>query len=134
MINTAKILSTFFYFWLIWVNISCSQASQSEEAFADSAKSDRIIVAADRVNDYFSFLKGKTIAIVANQTSQIGDRHLVDEEFNFDVAERGLECCGRVRHGYSFGNGSIVRAMRTCERAFALRVVSHHSQSLGSTR
>jgi uncharacterized protein YbbC (DUF1343 family) len=38
----------------------------------------RITTGAENINDYLSLIKGKNIAIVANQTSMVGNRHLVD--------------------------------------------------------
>jgi uncharacterized protein YbbC (DUF1343 family) len=37
-----------------------------------------VITGADQVSEYVGRLKGKTVAVVANQTSMVGDRHLVD--------------------------------------------------------
>jgi len=49
--------------------------------------SNTIIVGAERTTEYFHFLKGKKIGIVANQTSFIKNTHLVDSVHNagFDV-------------------------------------------------
>jgi uncharacterized protein YbbC (DUF1343 family) len=38
----------------------------------------RLKTGAENINDYLSLIKGKNIAIVANQTSMVGNRHLVD--------------------------------------------------------
>ena len=40
--------------------------------------SKKIIVGADRINIYLPIIKGKTIGLVANQTSKIGQDHIVD--------------------------------------------------------
>ena len=40
--------------------------------------SDEIVTGAMQVNEYTGLLKGKGVAVVANQTSMAGDRHLVD--------------------------------------------------------
>jgi uncharacterized protein YbbC (DUF1343 family) len=41
-------------------------------------RKDTIRTGADQTNKYLSYLKGKRVAILANQTSIIGDRHMVD--------------------------------------------------------
>ncbi len=38
----------------------------------------KIIVAAEQTDEYVGLLKGKNVAVVANQTSRIGEAHLVD--------------------------------------------------------
>ncbi len=38
----------------------------------------RLSTGAEEINDYLSLIKGKNIAVVANQTSMVGNRHLVD--------------------------------------------------------
>ncbi|MGB1041469.1 MAG: exo-beta-N-acetylmuramidase NamZ family protein, partial [Flavobacteriales bacterium] len=44
-----------------------------------------IIVGAEQMNSYIDKLKGKRVAIVANQTSVIGKTHLVDSLFSLNV-------------------------------------------------
>ena len=39
---------------------------------------DKIIPGAERINVYLPFLKGKKVGIFANQTSTVGNTHLVD--------------------------------------------------------
>src|SRR6188768_1355689 len=39
---------------------------------------DKIIPGAERINVYLPFLKGKKVGIFANQTSMVGNTHLVD--------------------------------------------------------
>ncbi len=38
----------------------------------------RIIPGAERLNEYLPLLKGKNVALFANQTSMVGNTHLVD--------------------------------------------------------
>jgi len=44
-----------------------------------------IVVGAERINRYRPFLYGKNVAIVGNQTSRVGDVHLVDSLLSLDV-------------------------------------------------
>ena len=43
-----------------------------------SGTSSRILAGAERINVYLPLIKGKRIGIFANQTSMVGDTHLVD--------------------------------------------------------
>ena len=43
-----------------------------------SAAGGQIRTGADRTSEYLPYLKGKRVAILANQTSVVGDKHLVD--------------------------------------------------------
>ena len=45
---------------------------------APNADNDRIITGADRIPVYLPYLKGKRVGVFANQTSVIGNSHLVD--------------------------------------------------------
>jgi uncharacterized protein YbbC (DUF1343 family) len=51
--------------------------AQSSE-FPPNKKTEEIQTGADRINVYLPLLKGKTIGIFANQTSMVGNTHLVD--------------------------------------------------------
>jgi uncharacterized protein YbbC (DUF1343 family) len=62
----SNILRTFMWFSVI---LSSSTFGQSSE---------KIITGAERISEYVSLIKGKNIAIVANQTSLVGKTHLVD--------------------------------------------------------
>ena len=51
----------------------------------DLVAQNSIVVGAERINRYRPFLYGKNVAIVGNQTSQIGSVHLVDSLLSLDV-------------------------------------------------
>ncbi len=55
------------------LNISCSVAQQEEQQ-----EQQPIITGASQLNEYLPLLKGKKIALLVNQTSMIGNTHLVD--------------------------------------------------------
>ncbi len=56
--------------------------AQSSDAAAEmtatGANTEGILAGADRVNVYLPLIKGKTVGIFANQTSMVGNTHLVD--------------------------------------------------------
>jgi uncharacterized protein YbbC (DUF1343 family) len=55
--------------------ISCNGQKNSQQTADDNR---RIIPAAERINVYLPLLKGKRVGIFANQTSMVGNTHLVD--------------------------------------------------------
>jgi len=70
-----KIFQIIFFFSLI-INISCSAQQESTNQPINS--STKIITAAERTEVYLPLLKGKAVAVFANQTSMVGNTHLVD--------------------------------------------------------
>ena len=60
------------------VLISAFKDPSQQEEIAVSIKKDSIRTGADQIEKYLPYLKGKRVAILANQTSIIGNRHLVD--------------------------------------------------------
>ncbi len=58
--------------------ISC-KGSKNEWQTTTVADSTKIITGAQKLSEYLPLLKGKKIAVVANQTSMVGDVHLVDK-------------------------------------------------------
>ena len=63
----------FLFYFLLATNCNCfSQANKS------GSPSTNIIPGAERMNVYVPMLKGRTVAVFANQTSMVGKMHLVD--------------------------------------------------------
>lgn len=59
--------------------ICLSQVGNAQdEVLSSDVFNEHIIVGAERVEDYLPLIKGKSIAVVANQTSRINEVHLVD--------------------------------------------------------
>ncbi len=64
-------------------NISCTAqqkplANSMHKTPTSAKEADAILTAAERTEAYLPLLKGKTVAVFANQTSVAGSRHLVD--------------------------------------------------------
>jgi uncharacterized protein YbbC (DUF1343 family) len=55
--------------------ISCKGQKNAQQA---NDNTPRITPAAERINEYLPLLKGKRVGLFANQTSTVGNRHLVD--------------------------------------------------------
>mgnify|MGYP001770781865 CR=1 FL=1 len=69
-----KLFLTIFSFCLL---AGCA-AQKSQQAVTNNSNTDRIIAGAERMNVYLPLIKGKRVGIFANQTSMVGNAHLVD--------------------------------------------------------
>jgi uncharacterized protein YbbC (DUF1343 family) len=65
--------------------------------FSEVSAQSRIIPGAERTTEYFPLIKGKPIAIVANQTSTIGKVHLVD---SLHRSGFNIKCVLAPEHGF----------------------------------
>lgn len=74
-------------FLLIFPAVSCYSQNMVSEAVGKDISAADVKVGAERTEIYFPWIKGKRIAVVANQTSMIKNTHLVDSLLNagFDV-------------------------------------------------
>jgi uncharacterized protein YbbC (DUF1343 family) len=68
------------FLWTLLAALSISASCAAQKAAAPTAKkpAGRITPAAERLNLYLPLLKGKKVAVFANQTSTVGNTHLVD--------------------------------------------------------
>jgi uncharacterized protein YbbC (DUF1343 family) len=73
-----KVNLTSLFIMLASVSISFSCTAQSAASAATKKSSERILPAAERLSEYLPLLKGKKVAVFANQTSMVGNTHLVD--------------------------------------------------------
>ena len=62
---------------LLFLSLACTQAQQPEDDTSE-ALAKRVIVGAERLDQYLLYVQNKTTAVVANQASMVGDKHLVD--------------------------------------------------------
>lgn len=67
-------------FFTAFVLLACTSHDQTAKC-----KSEKILTGAERTAQYLPLLKGKSIAVVANQTSKIGDVHLIDSLLSRDI-------------------------------------------------
>ncbi|MBL4754181.1 MAG: DUF1343 domain-containing protein [Flavobacteriales bacterium] len=71
-------MNVFFLFLFLLIAVEgVSQKTVYKSRVGRQADS-KIVVGAERMDLYLFILKGKSIAIIANQTSMVGDQHLVD--------------------------------------------------------
>ncbi len=76
--------------------VSCN-ASTSDSASTSVTDSTKIITGAEKLGDYLPLLKGKRIGVVANQTSMVGEVHLVDKLI---AAEMDVKQAFAPEHGF----------------------------------
>lgn len=73
----SKILCSIFTCCLILADISCIHGT-SNHVISEKITADEIIVGSESIAEYLPVIKNKRIAIVANQTSLVDQKHLVD--------------------------------------------------------
>jgi uncharacterized protein YbbC (DUF1343 family) len=64
------------FFLLLWLSITNVFAQHT--LFNEKFNSKPVVTGADRTDQYLDILKGKAVALVVNQTSMVGHRHLAD--------------------------------------------------------
>ncbi|MDX9811523.1 MAG: DUF1343 domain-containing protein [Bacteroidales bacterium] len=67
---------------------------------ASNAGDDKLLTGAEQPGLYVPLLQGKSVAIVANQTSMVGDVHIVDFLMDRKVNPAGLRAIFAAEHGY----------------------------------
>lgn len=65
------------YILFLLMLFACKINAQ-KDLIPESAYTQNIIVGAERLSVYLPLLKGKSIGVVANQSSRVGEKHLVD--------------------------------------------------------
>src|SRR5215813_9051792 len=75
---TSKLIAPILLLAVASCSAQKSQKSTVSKPSAQLQQQDRIIPGAERLNVYVPLLKGKRVGVFANQTSMVGDVHLVD--------------------------------------------------------
>jgi uncharacterized protein YbbC (DUF1343 family) len=102
----------FILLFLISILFACTNAQKEES---------RIIVGAEQTETYFPLLKGKKIGVIANQTSMIGNTHLIDSLIGsgFNVRKAfGPE------HGFRGDAADGEKVDNTIDRKTGIQIVS----------
>ncbi len=63
----------------------CACAPDAQVKMKKTQSNDAIVTGAERTDQYLALLKGKRVAIVGNQTSILGEEHLVDALLSLDI-------------------------------------------------
>lgn len=83
-------------FLLIILCSGCGARAQKDQALRLVRQSE-LQTAAQQTGEYFPFLKGKKVAVVANHSSKIGRTHLVDSLMNAGIE---IGCIFTPEHGF----------------------------------
>jgi uncharacterized protein YbbC (DUF1343 family) len=81
----------------------------------------RIIPAAERINVYLPFLKGKKVGVFANHTSMVGDKHLVDTLLKLGV---NITVAFGPEHGFRGDVPDGVKIMDYKDEKTGIKVIS----------
>ncbi|MCX6292257.1 MAG: DUF1343 domain-containing protein [Bacteroidetes bacterium] len=116
---------------LLLLLTSLSLRSFSQEEWKERMKTSADIHSgADRLNEFLPILKGKAIAVVANQASMAGTVHLVDTLLSLKVK---IKCVFAPEHGFrgDAGAGEEIKSSRDVKTG--LPVVSLYGKHLKPT-
>ncbi len=103
----------------------------SQDNFGITTKtSDDLEVGAEQTEEYLPLLKGKSVAVVANQTSLVKKKHLVDSLVSLSVK---IKCVFAPEHGFR-GNASAGTKIATqVDETTGLPIVSLYGKHLKPT-
>jgi uncharacterized protein YbbC (DUF1343 family) len=81
----------------------------------------KIIPAAERTDAYFSMLKNKKVALVGNQTSRVGNVHLLDTLLRSGITVRKIFC---PEHGFRGNISAGERIKNDTDPSTGIRIIS----------
>ena len=88
--------------------------------------SDDVKVGADRTSEYLPLLKGKTVAVVANQSSNIKKTHLVDSLISLGINIKKLFC---PEHGFRGTDDAGEKVANTKDPKTGLTIISLYGKN-----
>jgi uncharacterized protein YbbC (DUF1343 family) len=95
------------------------------------SQSSNYIAGAERTSQYISLLKKKNVAVVANPTSMIGDKHLVDSLVNQKIK---IKCVFAPEHGFR-GNAEAGEHLDNgLDKKSGVKVISLYGKHFKPTR
>ncbi len=65
--------------------VAWNLSDQPEDSLPERIESNEVIPGAERMRKYIPELQGKRVGLVVNQTSMVGDKHLVDSLLDFEI-------------------------------------------------
>src|SRR5438552_19190010 len=86
LIETSRVLKT----WKVLLVVIFQFLISKSHAQNFSLDSGKVIVAAERTGEYVSYLKGKNVALVVNQTSVIHKTHLLDSLLHLGISVKKI--------------------------------------------
>ena len=95
--------------------------------FSCAKEKDNIIPGAYQTKEYFPLFKGKTLGIVANQTSMIGKVHLVD---SLKSSGFKIKCVFAPEHGFRGKNGAGEKINNSIDQRTGIPIISLYGKHL----
>src|SRR5574344_653135 len=92
---------------LVSLSSLCCQTKISQKQQSENKRKTDVVVGAARMEEYLPLLKGKQVGIVANQTSMIGNVHLVDTLLKEGVNIRAIYSPEHGFRGESEAGGKV---------------------------
>jgi uncharacterized protein YbbC (DUF1343 family) len=109
-----------FLFSLLFTAPLCAQIIPRGKANLEKTDAD-IRTGAERTEAYLGWLKGKNVAVVANQTSMIGNTHLVDSLVALHISVKKIFA---PEHGFRGGADNGESVANTVDKKTGLPVIS----------
>lgn len=113
-------MKTSFVAFLALIVLACSFKSQQAPG-SDPVKAKGIVTGADQTDKYLPLLKGKRIGILANPTTLIGKRHLVDSLMSLGV---NIVKVFGPEHGFRGRASAGVKVSDEKDSATGIRIIS----------
>ena len=85
-----------------------------------------IKVGADRTSEYLPLLKGKAIAVVANQSSNIKNTHLVDSLISLGISIKKVFC---PEHGFRGTVDAVEKVKSETDKKTGLRIITLYGKN-----
>ena len=104
--------------FLIVITISINACAKNKNS---------ILPGAYQTNIYFPMLKGKSIGVVANQTSMIGNVHLVD---SLGKSGFNVKCVFAPEHGFRGEKGAGEHVRNSTDSATGIKIISLYGRNL----
>ncbi len=93
----------------------------------ESVKSQNIIPAAYRTEEYFPLLMGRSIALVGNQASKLGRIHILDTLIKSGITIRKIFC---PEHGFRGNIGAGEKVKSTTDSLTGIRIISLYGKHI----
>lgn len=108
-------------FLIVFFNLITRDCSTSQQSKASQIIENPIFTGAEQTEEYLTILKGKRVGVLANPTSIIGNKHLVDS-----LLKRGVNIVKAFgpEHGFRGNAGAGVKVNDETDEATGIKIVS----------
>jgi uncharacterized protein YbbC (DUF1343 family) len=110
---------------------SFSKIDTSSSPSDTVVKTKKFMSGADQVKTYLTLLKGKKVALVANQTSMVGSKHLVDTLLKLKV---NIVCVFTPEHGFRGESAAGENVESSTDPETNIPIISLYGEHLAPTK